>query len=286
MKNRVNFIIGEMGGVGKSTFAKVLFEFYLNERKTSVELFDLDNSKYDVGLLYAPQYYHQPEQASDNNSQQNSEHFDSHGEQVHGEAVNGTLENNTNNLESRRNIYFTEDKKRKNNVDKIIDLAIKTDSDIIVNTPANMQNMLTAWFTESELLSLLKDERVGCYFWFVSNGSSDSFNSFRELHQIFKNSYAKVILVKNLHFLEADFWDNLLVYHAQDIRQILEEENFSAYNFQELDYQAKFIFEQNRIPFGHMISKDSQIGTVMDRRRVGTFLTLNYEQLNTIFKSA
>ena len=273
--SKIHFFVGEKGGVGKSFAARSMIEYYQKKYSGKYEIFDLDTPNFDVGLLYSPEHYLLPESNDSDGKDQDKEQGKGQDAPNSGELLNGSGAADQN---SRRLIYFTEDRRRKNSVDRIIELAINEKKDIIVNTPANTQRMMINWFKESNLVSLLTSHKIIPVFWFVSNGSSSSFDSLLALLAKFKETKAKVVLVRNLHNLEEDEWTDIFQGRGASIKSTLDEAKVTYFSLPGLDYNATFALEGSKMTFSQF--RDGSQGTILDRQRVSTFLSDSFEKFD------
>ncbi|MGB5711024.1 MAG: hypothetical protein WBM44_08955 [Waterburya sp.] len=58
-------INGQVGGVGKSTLARLILEYFVFLKLNNYRFFDLDTTKSDVGIVYDPASYQQNQNQGD-----------------------------------------------------------------------------------------------------------------------------------------------------------------------------------------------------------------------------
>lgn len=277
----VNFVIGEMGGVGKSFFCKTLIEYYQNKKQDRpLEIFDVDNSKFDVGHIYVPHLYQEIIEEIEKEDTKEKTNISG------GETTRGTKqeENTTKNIgQNRRSIYFTEERKRKNAVDAVVNQVLQNDCDIIVNTPANVHSLLINWIKNSNLLTLIESSKVKFVFWFVSSGHPDSLASFKTfVESIPQANTACHVFVKNLGILDEDQWNDLLTIISPETNTFITEQKVKTLEFQECDWKAAHYLEAHRISLTQMVSDDCK-ADILNKGRARVFLNRNYEEFNDIF---
>ena len=138
--NRIHFVDGEKGGVGKSLFCRVLLEYCISKGLSDrIEFVESDISNPDVGRIYFT---------------------DEDGNKTYIEAE------------------FTNEDKKRSSADKVFELAAK--KSVIVNLPSNIYSSVTAWFDRNNILALAKEKNVQICKWFVCNGGDSSLEKFKE----------------------------------------------------------------------------------------------------------
>ena len=94
---------------------------------------------------------------------------------------------------------LSDDPAKQSNADFMADLVLESNAPVVINTPANSAESMTAWLLNSDIPALCKDAGIPLRYWFVCRNSTDSLNafaeSFRELgeavpHILVKNQFA------------------------------------------------------------------------------------------------
>jgi len=148
---------GEDGGIGKSTFSTFVVQ-YLIDRGLLICLVDANRLKKDVKAKYEKKEY----------------------------AKQVTFED----------VIFSESNKRDTEANLIYELAAEEGQNIVVNLPAEIQEILVDWFETNDILEMAAEDRVEICYFHVSNGTKENLNSFEKALDFF-GERAKVVLVKN-----------------------------------------------------------------------------------------
>jgi len=91
---------------------------------------------------------------------------------------------------------LSDDPAKQSNADFMADLVLESNAPVVINTPANSAESMTAWLLNSDIPGLCKDAGIPLRYWFVCRNSSDSLNAFSESF-ISLGDVVPHILVKN-----------------------------------------------------------------------------------------
>ncbi|WP_345989865.1 hypothetical protein WCX18_04120 [Sulfurimonas sp. HSL1-2] len=120
----IHFIGGEKGGVGKSVFARLLSQYFIDNDVPFVGL-DADRSHASLTRFY--------EQFTD--------------------AIN------LDTFES---------------TDKIMELALEQDTNVLVDLPAQSERFLDRWIEENDVLGMCEETGIEIVYWYLVDGGKDS----------------------------------------------------------------------------------------------------------------
>ena len=131
-------INGQVGGVGKSTLARLILEYFVFLKLNNYRFFDLDTTKSDVGIAYDPASYQQaPEENSKGKKNKGL-----------GQEQDSPQEDSI----ASRLIRFTDNRRDLAKVDILFEEGMS--KNVVANLPANIMESLDAWISENGLLDL------------------------------------------------------------------------------------------------------------------------------------
>ena len=244
-----NIVTGQKGGVGKSTFSKLLVEFYIY-KSWVYKLFDMDVSSLDVGKIYDPKTYKSKKKSSDENKDQNNE---------------------------ENFLQFTANKAYKDEVDILFETALK--NNLICNLPSNIKHLFNPWMIENDLISLGRSENVKFVQWFVCSGESQSIAEFIETVDKFTNCDSfQHVFVKN-YGLEEN-WTKVLE-NNKTLKETLESDSIITFDLPELSPTRYKLILDNNLTFSD--AKDSSKLNIVARQGVKKFLDKAYENFEATF---
>lgn len=249
---KLHFVMGEIGGVGKSVFCKVLVETY-QSLGSEYHLVDADRTTPNVGLSYSPEIYTPTIGRTDN-------------------AKRGQ------NLVDRDLVYFSEDLDDFSIPDRLLDLA--SERDVIVNMPAQVSNIVNKWIDACDLLGKVKTELgIETIGWFVARPSSGSLKLLKadyEYHQ----GKMQYVLVKNQLRGTGSKWEDLL---DQDLLEFLASANIPSIELPELILapQERDLFDREYPTYSALIAPaDKRLG-IASKMRMKKFLAEAIAQIES-----
>ena len=188
LRGSIHLIDSEKGGMGKSTFCRVLIELIQDKLRLNpdfMEIIDADKDQPLVGRTYAPQHYLNEENGS-NSSMSEVSSLDDLAKQI---AM----------------IYFTDNEKILSQTDIILDLA--SDKVVVVNLPAAVFSLVNRWLNEGGILPLAAATNVPIYKWFVTDGCEETIDTLKKSYLLYEDKIHHII-VKNrgLASIEQDWW--------------------------------------------------------------------------------
>ena len=142
----IHFIGGEKGGIGKSVFARMLSQYFIDN---DIPFIGLDADRSHASLTRYYEAYTQPVDLD----------------------------------------YFE-------STDKVMELALENDTDVLVDLPAQSERFLDRWIEENDILAMCEEMGVGIIYWYLVDGGKDSV----ELLEKFLPKYGVVMtcaVVKN-----------------------------------------------------------------------------------------
>ncbi|MGB5594594.1 MAG: hypothetical protein WBM32_23115 [Crocosphaera sp.] len=182
----IHLVDGEKGGIGKSTFSRILIEFLQDQLKLSsdkMEIIDADKDQPLIGRTYAPQYYLKEVEKKENMSQFS------------------TLNDLAKQIAM---FYFSDNEKLLSNTDIIFELSL--DKAVIVNLPGTVFSLVNGWLSKGVLEETMAFE-VPIYKWFVTDGCEETIDTLKKSYELYENKLHHII-VKNrgLATTEMDWW--------------------------------------------------------------------------------
>jgi hypothetical protein len=141
----IHFVGGEKGGVGKSVFARLLSQYFLDRGRAHVGL-DADQSHPTLTRYYAD--YTRP---------LNLDHFES--------------------------------------IDQVMEAAIDTDIDVLVDLPAQSQRFLDRWIDDNAVLEMTDEVGIPVYYWYVVDDGRDSVGLYRDFLGRYGNAVRPVLVM-------------------------------------------------------------------------------------------
>ncbi|MGB5631198.1 MAG: hypothetical protein WBM86_00285 [Waterburya sp.] len=249
----LNIVHGQKGGVGKSTWTKILLEYYIS-KKWQYKLFDLDAGSLDVGCIYDPNRYQKntakKQQIAENKVQNNEQYF----------------------------LQFTDNKNSKDDVDIIFEAATK--QNVIVNLPSNIKHLYYPWIKDNDLINLAKEVKMTIIQWFVSSGEPNSITEFLETIDSFTNcDNFKHIFVKN--YGEEENWAKVLEQN-KNLRETLEADKIITVDFPEFSPSRFKIIVENNLTFA--AAKDSDKLNIIAKSALSQWLNKCAMELDAVFE--
>lgn len=175
MANIIDIVGGEIGGIGKSTYSKLLLDFYLSA-KTPFYVVDADKTTPNVGLSYAKDEY----KAFLATAAVGGENYTPAGGEEEGKTA----------LKMQR-IILGDTADRQYDMDHIFDLAdVKR---VVIALPSQSWEQVSKWVDLNDLGNATNSEYPLIY-WFVSNGTDESIDLLEKSIELLKVPH---ILVKN-----------------------------------------------------------------------------------------
>lgn len=240
-----HIINGQKGGVGKSTFAKILIEyFYSKSRK--FQLFDMDATALDVGKIYAPDVYNKKKKKEDKNNEENF-------------------------------LRFTANKSSKDEVDILFDAALN--EDVICNLPSNIKHLFNPWIKENGLIELAQENNITFVNWFVCSGETQSIAEFIESVDNFTNSETfKHVFVRNFGLEEN--WQKVID-NNKSLRETIESDKIITSDLPALSPTRFKLVLDNGLTFNS--AKSSKELGIVARQGVSKFLETAFINLDVTF---
>jgi hypothetical protein len=175
LANVIDVVGGEIGGIGKSTYSKLLLDFYINA-KTPFYVVDADKTTPNVGLSYAKAEYTT---------------FLSTGAMGGDSYAPAGEEGKTPTELQMQRIILGDTADRQYDMDHIFDLAdLKR---VVIALPSQSWEQVSKWIDLNDLGGTTNTEYPVIY-WFVSNGTDESIALLEKSIQLLKVPH---ILVKN-----------------------------------------------------------------------------------------
>jgi hypothetical protein len=177
LANIIDVVGGEIGGIGKSTYSKLLLDFYINA-KTPFYVVDADKTTPNVGLSYAKAEYTTFLSTG------------AMGGDSYAPAGAGEEGKTPTELQMQR-IILGDTADRQYDMDHIFDLAdLKR---VVIALPSQSWEQVSKWIDLNDLGGTTNTEYPVIY-WFVSNGTDESIALLEKSIQLLKVPH---ILVKN-----------------------------------------------------------------------------------------
>jgi hypothetical protein len=251
-RHSVLFFGGEIGGIGKSTVARVAVEQKI-AAKQEFYLIDADASTPNVGLTYEKAMY-EGFLTQDPSSSNNPRSLDS-----------GTKQK----PRLKQRITFAGDVKSYLMADEILELA--REKDTIVVLPSQVALYVNRWIEHNDIAGMLTDtdNSIDFYYFFVSNGTPESIGLFIDSVE---KTQGKIpyVLVKNLGAVTNIDWK--WFDHDRQAAAIVEKYQLKTVDFPELvilpEVKTK-IFSEN-ISFAKALTADWM--PYPSKRRIATWL--------------
>ena len=165
----IDIVTGTIGGIGKTQFAHLLTGYYFDQMLKSGNLQPIHLVEGDhKGTKFYNTYQDLPAP------------FPSMVAKLH-------------------QTVLSDDPAKQANADFMADLVLESNAPVVINTPANSAESMTAWLLNSDIPGLCKDAGIPLRYWFVCRNSSDSLNAFMESfsslggdvpHILVKNQFA------------------------------------------------------------------------------------------------
>lgn len=246
--NLLNIVHGQKGGVGKSTWTKILLEYYIS-KKWDHKLFDLDAGSLDVGVVYEPNKYSKKSDKEEE-KENNEQYF----------------------------LQFTDNKNSKDEVDVIFESAIK--ENVIVNLPSNIKHLYNPWIQGNGLINLAKEVNIIIVQWFVCSGESNSIIEFLETIDTFTNcDNFKHIFVKN--YGKEENWAKVLEQNTS-LKETLESDNIITVDFPEFSSSRFKTIIENNLTFA--AAKNSDKLNIIAKSALSQWLNQCAKNLNPVFE--
>lgn len=262
-KNKIIFIGGQKGGVGKSFAAKSLIEYFWHKR-INYQLIEADEDNPDVAIVYdrerLPDVYEQ-DSLTDSN------------------AISDTGTNNFN-LVSCKYIGFSDSKYRIGEPDVIFESALERTT--IVNLPSNVEEQVNNWLNKSDILNLKKEYDVETYKLFLTDGC---YSSIKLLYTSLENHGEDMhhVLVKNMGRITggADF---RYLYKDDEFKKTIGKFDIEDVNLPMLYPQEQFFLDKMGLTFleGKELLKDEPGYGVVSAQRVVNFRREIFETFEKI----
>jgi hypothetical protein len=122
--SNIHFIGGEKGGVGKSVFARLFSQFFIDNKLPYIGL-DADRSHATLTRSY-----------KEFTDSIDLDHFES--------------------------------------ADTIMELALESEKQILIDLPAQSERFLDKWIEENDVLSMCEEMQINIFYWYLVDDSSDS----------------------------------------------------------------------------------------------------------------
>jgi GTPase SAR1 family protein len=263
-KGRILHLIdGEKGGVGKSFFCSVLYEWYLHEAKTKIYLIDCDQNNPDVGLKYETATY-----------------------QRYLDGDNANQIYFAGSLLSTSGIALSEkDSFDYGRADNIIDVLEFQKVDTIVNLPSNVALYLHDWLDHSLRDSYLhgnivQDLGFSVLRWWVTDGSIESLDLLQATLK--HHAYLPIILVLNGISIERFLsqQEQLVINLEKQSGKTLTMIEFPRLSLNPPDL---FTIKQSRMSWAQTLLPNSGFN-VIKKQRLKTFLRDSYYQISRVLQ--
>ncbi|MGB5768416.1 MAG: hypothetical protein WBM32_00875, partial [Crocosphaera sp.] len=182
----IHLIDGEKGGIGKSTFSRILIEYIrdeLNLNSDKMEIIDADKDQPLIGRTYAPQYYLKEVEKNEKISQVS------------------TLNDLAKQIAM---FYFSDNEKLLSNTDVIFELSLE--KAVIINLPGTVFSLVNGWL-EKGVLEETMAFGIPIYKWFVTDGCQETIDTLKKSYELYEDKIHH-ILVKNrgLSTTEMEWW--------------------------------------------------------------------------------
>ncbi len=250
-KTVLHFIDGEKGGVGKSTFASLLYEWYL-DKEFPIKLIDADRSNPDVGLTYLKEEYEK--------------------------YLNGDIE---------EQIFFAGDISLESNygkADEIVNSVTEETGDILINLPASVGVYFNEWLEICLKESLIQKQyedinNIYVLRWWVTDGSASSLDLLEETI----NSYPYlpyVLVLNNVNGMTAEQFSETRLG-----KKMLNNELPANISFIEIPKLSLIEKEMNYLKKNHISFNEATTSRevkVLTRQRIKTFVRKSHESISKI----
>jgi hypothetical protein len=237
----IHIIGGEKGGIGKTTFAIALVEYYLKLNLLQATI-DVDRTNPVVGLTYAPDLHRDTPPGND----YDRAHF-------------------LPSEQGSNRIYFSSKGEEFFIADRIYERALE--SDVVLVLPSQIHGQVCEWI---KVNGLIQSEDVKMVVWFLTDGSSESLS-------LLRGSLADLagiphILVKNQHFRTDTFWHNFDRVYAQDIAGVTDLIDLPQLRLPSAELLS---LRNEHIPLSQV---GDRVG-ILSRNRLKTYLELVFAEI-------
>jgi hypothetical protein len=230
----LHLVMGEIGGVGKSWFTKLLIEAY-KDLCLEHDVVDCDETTPNVGRAYDRPNYHP----------------DCIGE-----------------YEPRKPIYFiSENLNDRDLPSEIIGMAMK--KDVIVNTPAQVGKVVNAWIQDSGLLAM-REHGLNTICWFVGKPTNQQIEQLRSLHTI-HNGELKIVFAKNNFVGHAGSWKSIMDDHTLDFLETAGIQHIDISDLR-LNEEQRRLIDQEYAVFSELASPDDQRLQLHEKMKFAQYL--------------
>jgi hypothetical protein len=253
---KLHLVTGEIGGAGKSMFAKMLIESY-QSMGIDYHLVDADRTTPNVGLCYDRENYQLAAVAPKAG-------------QKKGQVGKDLIGDNR--------IHFSEDLDDFSIADRLIDLAI--DRDVIINLPAQVSGIVNKWIDTCDLLGNIKaDLGIETIAWFVARPNSRAIELL-EADYRYHQKKMQFVLVKNQLRGTGAKWENIL---NENVCEFLNTANIAQIELPELILapHERDIFDREYPTFSELLeSADKRLG-IASKMRTRKFLIEAIENIKS-----
>ncbi len=244
-KNKIIFVGGQKGGVGKSFATKSLVEYFWH-RRVNYQLIEADQDNPDVAIVY------DKERLPD----------------IYDQGLSDTGTNNFS-LTPCEYIGFSDSKYRIAEPDVIFTSAL--DRITIVNLPSNVEEQVNNWLNKSDILGLKEEYDVELYKLFLTDGS---YSSIKLLYTSLKEHGEDIhhVLVKNLGRVTGGANFEYL-YKDEEFEKAVSKFDIEDVNLPMLYPQEQFFLDKNGLTFleGKEILIDEPGYGIVSAQRVVNF---------------
>jgi hypothetical protein len=263
----IHLVGAESGGVGKTTFCKLLLEFLI-ANEINHYLVDADPGQPNVGFAYAKDRY--PELVP----QRPLEKID---RRVNYEKIK--------EQEKFQPIYFS-DGDDFAVPDRLLDLAQEHEH-VVVNLPANVQALVDKWLVKSDIVGdFIKNEMdIQLVYWYVgvpTDISIDTFKALRSNHE----DRIRYVFVFNMH-KKFGKWENK---YSPELGAYFEKNNVVKCDLIDLEAgeEEKSLLFDRHYPFYEIIedSERTLCKSLPGRLRVERFRDLAIKDIQVAFTKA
>jgi hypothetical protein len=247
----IHFCGGEVGGNGKTTFASLLIECYLNY-EASFQLRDADRSTPNVGWAYDSLHY--PKELASNST-----------------AVSGKKKKKGQENAAEQDVWepliFSEDLVDFSIADKLISLGKETD--LIINLPSQVRIPFDKWFDAGDFSNKQERLKVNFIYWWVAKPEQRSIDLLLENVDKYPNM-PHVLVCNQLKTVGMD-WKKML---TDDLKRVFKSKNIVTMDMPELILSPteKILLGEDNPRFCDLIDDDDDRLSIASKCRCEVFL--------------
>lgn len=171
---------------------------------------------------------------------------------------------------------FSEHENELSKADPIILKASEPGNHVVINLPGQVQYSLYRWLLEDEVGLLARELNIALNYFFVSNGSFESFHIFQEVMSKISSILNVNVLVLN-EFNRSPQWEE----NMAQFDEVFEQHKTKIIEMAKLRSATFELVKSYNLSFSEAVS-DPRLNLV-ESQRIKTFLRKNYQQLD-LFK--